>query len=187
MDRYASDEFMLSAGEDAMRLRSWTEGMLSNEVEFQGKKFKMIDIGGFQRQRKHWIYSFDEASLVVYVVGMSDFDLQLLDDEMSSRMHDSFATFQELMYCLNSSKTPVLLVFSKLDRLEKKLRSVYISDFFPEFQGDNNSAQEVVQFFNQMFQDRSGRQHGVPHLSISALNPNAILQLLSKITDILEQ
>ena len=48
--------------------------------------FEVYDVGGQRNERKKWIHCFDGVTAVIFVVGMSEYDQVLLEDEAQNRM-----------------------------------------------------------------------------------------------------
>ena len=46
----------------------------------------MYDVGGQRNERKKWIHCFDGVTAVIFVVGLSEYDQALLEDDSANRM-----------------------------------------------------------------------------------------------------
>ena len=52
------------------------------------------------------------------------------------------------------TRKSVILLFTKVDLLEEKIKHSNIKEYFPEFQGDPRKLEDVQGFLFQMFDDR---------------------------------
>eukprot|EP00475_Leptophrys_vorax_P008830 TRINITY_DN15756_c0_g1_i5.p1 TRINITY_DN15756_c0_g1~~TRINITY_DN15756_c0_g1_i5.p1 ORF type:complete len:340 (-),score=73.01 TRINITY_DN15756_c0_g1_i5:37-1056(-) len=188
IDRYLSVDFKISF-EDKLRVRRRTTGIVEQSFTFRDQKFMLIDVGGSRGERKKWIHCFANVDLILYVVGISEFNQTLFEDSYTARIKDSYDTFRDVVQSPWFIDTKIILVFNKVDLLEKKLQNgIQVSDFFPEFQGDNNSREEVLEFFNHLFQERADKYpHSIPCIAISALSAESIRQLTLEMTQVIRQ
>ncbi|VDK66570.1 unnamed protein product [Onchocerca ochengi] len=82
--------------QDILQCRFQTSGI--HEINFIYKKvdFKMIDVGGQRSERRKWIHCFDDVSMVLFVVAMSEFDQADPEDEKRGRL--CFNSIQPFSY-----------------------------------------------------------------------------------------
>lgn len=81
---------------------------------------------------------YDYATLVIYCVGLSDFELLCYGDDTTNRLVESLNVFEEVSNSEKLKNKPIALVFTKADRLKKALISgvsfrQYIQDFDGNF------------------------------------------------------
>jgi len=64
----------LPTQQDVLRSRVRTTGIVENEFEIDGNKFKMFDVGGQRNERKKWIHCFENVTAVLFVAAVSEYD-----------------------------------------------------------------------------------------------------------------
>jgi len=87
---------------DVLRTRVRTTGIVENEFEIQGNKFKMYDVGGQRNERKKWIHCFEKVTAVLFVGVLSEYDMVLYEDEKMNRMDETLSLFDEICNSLVS-------------------------------------------------------------------------------------
>lgn len=139
--------------QDCLRSRAPTTGIVENSFEIVGNVFKIFDVGGQRSERKKWINCFENVTAVLFVASLSAYDQNLYEDAGTNRMDESLTLFEEISNSLWFEKTAIILFLNKKDIFEDKLTKSKLSDYQPEYQGDN-SYSDACQFIEGMFQAR---------------------------------
>uniref|UniRef100_A0A0R3RTV1 Guanine nucleotide-binding protein G(Q) subunit alpha n=1 Tax=Elaeophora elaphi TaxID=1147741 RepID=A0A0R3RTV1_9BILA len=150
LERITSPDYSPTT-QDILQCRFQT--MNIHEINFIYKKvdFKMIDVGGQRSERRKWIHCFDDVSMVLFVVAMSDFDQPDPEDESQNRMRQSqriFKTIAQSDYFKNSS---IVLFLNKYDIFQEKIRCSSLKKCWPEYNGDN-SLEDCTKYLENQFQ-----------------------------------
>ncbi|KAM3726991.1 Guanine nucleotide-binding protein alpha-6 subunit [Dirofilaria immitis] len=136
--------------QDILQCRFKTSGI--HEINFIHNKvdFKMIDVGGQRSERRKWIHCFDDVSMVLFVVAMSEFDQADPEDEKMNRMKQSqqiFKTIAQSDYFKNSS---IILFLNKFDIFQEKIKYSSLKKCWPEYSGDN-SVEDCIKYLKNQF------------------------------------
>jgi guanine nucleotide-binding protein subunit alpha len=114
-----------------------------------------VDVGGQRSERKKWIQCFDNVTAggcpfpppphcpVLFVISLSEFNQVLYEDANTNRMEESLKLFEEILSCIFFQKTPFVVFFNKVDLFREKLKSVQLSDFLPDYTGQNGYDESV--------------------------------------------
>jgi CCR4-NOT transcriptional regulation complex NOT5 subunit len=84
----------------------------------------LIDIGGLRSERKRWAgLGISEVKSVLFVVSLSEYDQVLQEDQTSNRMQESIALFSEALNMRWCYGAQFILVLTKYDVLQRKIRA----------------------------------------------------------------
>ncbi|KAJ5071897.1 guanine nucleotide-binding protein g(o) subunit alpha [Anaeramoeba ignava] len=135
---------------DILNCRIPTTGVTAVEFGIQEQKWTVIDVGGQRSERRKWMNHFDNATLIIYVLAVSEFDQQLFEDIQTNRLQESISLFE------NTISNPILLdkgcvvLLNKIDVFSEKIQKKQFKDFFPEYNGENKS-ESILQFLKMKF------------------------------------
>lgn len=127
--------------QDVMRSRVRTTGIVENEFEISGNRFKMFDVGGQRNERKKWIHCFENVTAVLFVAAISAYDQRLYEDEATNRMEEALNLFGEICDSRWFSNTSIILFLNKKDLFIDKLKTVPLDvcfdgqTLFPAYEG----------------------------------------------------
>jgi GTPase SAR1 family protein len=179
MERSSVPEFQPTF-DDILRLRIRTTGIVERNVSFKNVDISLWDVGGSRGERKKMIYMFEGADVVVIVLAVNDFDRCMWEDGTTSRFEDSGMFCSEMLDSKWFKKAQIILVLNRIDLLQEKLKRVKVSSFYPEYQGPNEDAQEVAQFFAEIFTSSAKRRPDIIQ-TMSALYKSDIENLLDNV------
>jgi len=142
--------------QDIFRCRTRSTGILEEEFKIEGSKFKMVDVGGQRNERKKWIHCFSEVTAILFVVGMSEYDMVLFEDAKTNRMHEALNVFEDVVNNKHMSETPVMLFLNKRDLFAEKIhRKVPLRVAFPDFVDNNPTVESATSYIRQQFEKRN--------------------------------
>lgn len=136
--------------QDVLRSRTKTTGIIETEFEVQGTHFRMVDVGGQRSERKKWMYCFQDVTAVIFCVAMSEYDLNLYEDDRTNRMHESLKLFKEIANTKWFLNTSMILFLNKKDLFAEKIKKVSLTVAFPEYKGGLNYA-EAAKYIREIF------------------------------------
>eukprot|EP01091_Cochliopodium_minus_P009022 TRINITY_DN2146_c0_g1_i2.p1 TRINITY_DN2146_c0_g1~~TRINITY_DN2146_c0_g1_i2.p1 ORF type:complete len:236 (-),score=55.15 TRINITY_DN2146_c0_g1_i2:27-734(-) len=105
------------------------------EMEEEGI-INVFDIGGKRNERKKWIHTFEDVSLVIFPVSLTNFFKDLSEDENINAMEEDLALWREIVNSKWFNNTKFILWFSHSDQFELYLRKNI--NLFNEFIGHSN-------------------------------------------------
>nr|XP_055061867.1 guanine nucleotide-binding protein subunit alpha-12-like [Misgurnus anguillicaudatus] len=113
-----------------------------------------ILITEFRSKRK---YCLSHNTTVLFMVASSEFD-QVMEVPYSSNgstsLADSLEIFKVVLCHSFFRKCTLILFFNKTDLLAEKVQTADIRKYFPEFQGDPHSLEDVQRFLVECFRER---------------------------------
>ncbi|PRT57000.1 Guanine nucleotide-binding protein alpha-1 subunit [Wickerhamiella sorbophila] len=154
---YSRPDYQASAA-DIVNARLKTTGIVETTFDIRGSKLAVIDVGGQRIERTKWVHCFDDVTCVLFVVAVSEFDLTLREDDQVNRLEESLEVFDQ---CVNSKwlhDKPVTLFLNKMDILESKLAYCSFKKHHPNFQGDEQNPEQVVDYIEGLFRARMKSQ-----------------------------
>jgi len=175
MDRIGLDGYVPNE-QDILRSRAKTTGIIEIEFDVEEVHFRMVDVGGQRSERKKWIHCFQEVTAVIFCVALSEYDLQLYEDETVNRMHESLRLFREICNSEWFCDTAQILFLNKRDIFEQKIQSTDLSACFPEYKG-GKVYKTAVQYIQDQFlhQNENAKKPIYPHITCATDTENIIV------------
>ncbi|KAK6200353.1 guanine nucleotide binding protein, alpha subunit [Scheffersomyces amazonensis] len=157
IDRITNPDYVPSVN-DILRTRKKTSGIFDFKFEMgSGLNIHMYDVGGQRSERKKWIHCFDNVTLIIFCVALSEYDQTLLEESSQNRLEESLALFDSVVNSRWFARTSIVLFLNKIDVFAEKLKYSPLEDHFPEYTGGDNinkAAKYILWKFNQV--NRSG-------------------------------
>lgn len=150
---------------DILRARIKTTGVYESRFEMGGLNIHMYDVGGQRSERKKWIHCFDNVTLIIFCVALSEYDQVLLEENNQNRMAESLVLFESVINSQWFARTSVVLFLNKIDVFTEKLPYSPLENYFPDYTGGgdiNKAAKYILWRFNQA--NRTGLNI-YPHLT----------------------
>lgn len=125
----------------------------------------MYDVGGQRSERKKWIHCFENVTLIIFCVALSEYDQVLLEEKKENRMNESLVLFDSIINSRWFVRTSVVLFLNKIDVFTEKLPLSPLENQFPDYMGGNDinkGAKYILWRFTQM--NRAGLNI-YPHLT----------------------
>lgn len=124
--------------EDILRTRKKTSGIFDFRFEMGGLNIHMFDVGGQRSERKKWIHCFDNVTLIIFCVALSEYDQVLLEENTQNRLEESLTLFDSVVNSRWFSRTSVVLFLNKIDVFASKLPYSPLEKYFPDYNGGDN-------------------------------------------------
>lgn len=138
--------------EDVLRSRAKTTGITNTRFAMDGIKFNLVDVGGQRSERKKWIHCFENVTMVIFCVAMSEYDLKLYEDDRTNRMAESLKLFEEICNSKWFADTPIVLFLNKSDMFRFKIeeKKTDLKVCFPDYSGGCNF-EAAAEYIRQKF------------------------------------
>ncbi|CAN3365543.1 guanine nucleotide-binding protein alpha-2 subunit [Diutina catenulata] len=157
IDRIASAQYIPNT-DDILRTRKKTSGIYDFRFQMgNGLKIHMYDVGGQRSERKKWIHCFDNVTLIIFCVALSEYDQVLLEENSQNRLEESLTLFDSVVNSRWFARTSIVLFLNKIDVFADKLKYSPLENHFPDYTGGDNinkAAKYILWRFTQ--QNRSG-------------------------------
>lgn len=138
---------------DILRARIKTTGIYETQFSMGQLNIHMYDVGGQRSERKKWIHCFDNVTLIIFCVALSDYDQVLLEETTQNRMAESLVLFESIINSRWFTRTTVVLFLNKIDIFTEKLPVSPLENYFPDYTGGNNikkAAKYILWRFTQL-------------------------------------
>jgi guanine nucleotide-binding protein subunit alpha len=143
---------------DVLRTRKKTSGIFDFKFQMgNGLNIHMFDVGGQRSERRKWIHCFDNVTLIIFCVALSEYDQVLLEENTQNRLEESLTLFDSVVNSRWFARTSVVLFLNKIDVFAEKLPYSPLEKHFPDYTGGNNinkAAKYILWRFTQV--NRSG-------------------------------
>lgn len=171
--------------QDVLRSRVKTTGVLEITFEVEDMIFRLVDVGGQRSERRKWLHCFEDVTVIIFCVALSEYDLKLYEDNETNRMHESLQLFKELCNTKWFSNTPFLLFLNKKDLFEEKIPRVPLTVCFPDYKGAQ-TFQEASSFIRDRFLELNENRDKTiyTHLTCATDTTNIII-VFNAVRDIL--
>ncbi|KAI5097596.1 guanine nucleotide-binding protein subunit alpha-13, partial [Silurus meridionalis] len=180
-----SPQDYLPSQQDILLARRPTKGIHEYDFEIKNVPFKMVDVGGQRSERRRWFECFDSVTSILFLVSSSEFDQVLMEDRQTNRLTESLNIFGTIVNNRVFSNVSIILFLNKTDLLEEKVKTVAIKDFFPEYEGDPHSLEDVQKFLVTCFRNQRREQQNKPlyHHFTTAINTENIRLVFRDVKD----
>lgn len=172
---------------DILRTRKKTSGIYDFKFQMgSGLNIHMFDVGGQRSERKKWIHCFDNVTLIIFCVALSEYDQVLLEENNQNRLEESLTLFDSVVNSRWFARTSIVLFLNKIDVFADKLPYSPLEKFFPDYTGGNNinkAAKYILWRFSQV--NRSGLNI-FPHVTQATDTSNIELVFVAVKETILE-
>ena len=131
----------------------------SNDYPFLYFQLHIYDVAGQRAAQTKWYHCFDNITAILFVVDMSEYAKDLVEDHQVSRIHGTLKRFKDTVNNASFRMKPTILLLNKMDIFQESVRSKSIRCAFPDYKGDSHSVQESADFIIEKFTalDESGR------------------------------
>ncbi|XP_073722262.1 guanine nucleotide-binding protein subunit alpha-12 isoform X2 [Misgurnus anguillicaudatus] len=109
------------------------------------------------RSKRKYYLSYEYETTILFMVASSDFDQVtngLYTSNESTSLVESLEFFKAVLCNSLFRKCTIILFFNKTDLLAEKVQTADIRKYFPEFQGDPHSLEDVQRFLVECFRER---------------------------------
>eukprot|EP01099_Mayorella_cantabrigiensis_P004874 TRINITY_DN3751_c0_g4_i1.p1 TRINITY_DN3751_c0_g4~~TRINITY_DN3751_c0_g4_i1.p1 ORF type:complete len:380 (-),score=119.84 TRINITY_DN3751_c0_g4_i1:255-1334(-) len=173
LDRVSAADYIPNE-EDVLRCRAKTTGITETHFQMEGIRFKLVDVGGQRSERKKWIHCFEEVTMVIFCVAMSEYDMKLYEDDKTNRMTESLKLFDEICNSKWFSATPIVLFLNKSDLFRQKIEKIDLNVAFPEYTGgcDFNAAADFIQKKFVSLNRNAAQKQIYPHVTCATDTQN---------------
>lgn len=137
VERFSTPNF-IPTQLDILRTRKKTLGIFDFRFQMSNLNIHMYDVGGQRSERKKWIHCFDNVTLVIFCVALSEYDQCLLEENSQNRLEESLTLFDSVVNLRWFSRTSVVLFLNKIDVFASKLPHSPLEAHFPDYNGGNN-------------------------------------------------
>ena len=132
--------------EDVIRTRVRSLGVSQYQWEdSEGQRYRITDVAGQRSERKKWMGFFNDASCVLFVAAVSEYDQVLSEEPSVNRLHESLQAFQQLTTVHWFDPIPLVLLLNKADLYRDKMQRVSLKVCFPKLRFSERGGDEVEQ------------------------------------------
>ncbi len=119
--RIAAPDYVPST-EDILRCRVKTLGIVETRFHYKNSPsdFVLVDVGGQRTERRKWIHVFDDVTIVLYVISLSDYDLLCEEDNATNRLTESWQLFGDVANNKFFARTNMVVFYNKNDLFVQK-------------------------------------------------------------------
>eukprot|EP00095_Tigriopus_kingsejongensis_P011887 snap_masked-scaffold410_size180147-processed-gene-0.20 protein:Tk11887 transcript:snap_masked-scaffold410_size180147-processed-gene-0.20-mRNA-1 annotation:"guanine nucleotide-binding protein g subunit alpha isoform x5" len=137
---------------DLLRARAPTSGILEYCFQLDKKlNFRMVDVGGQRSERRKWLHSFENVTSIIFLVAISEYDQKLMESAVQNRLEESRNLFIGINAFPGFEQASIILFLNKTDILEEKILYSHVVDYFPDFEGEKQNAEDAKRFIMEMF------------------------------------
>ncbi|KAI8829079.1 guanine nucleotide binding protein, alpha subunit [Chytriomyces cf. hyalinus JEL632] len=134
---------------DILNARIMTVTVTETKFFIETILYRVFDVGGQRSERKKWASYFEDVTAVIYLCAISSYDQTCVEDETVNRMTESLTLFTAICNHPLFKATGMIVFLNKIDIFKEKLKSILISDYFPEFTGENSYENGYTYFIKQ--------------------------------------
>lgn len=164
IERISAPDYIPSQS-DILRTRKKTSGIFDFRFGMGGLNIHMFDVGGQRSERKKWIHCFDNVTLIIFCVALSEYDQVLLEESTQNRLEESLTLFDSVVNSRWFSRTSVILFLNKIDVFASKLPYSPLEKHFPDYNGGDNINKAVKYILWRFTQVNRSGLNIYPHVT----------------------
>ncbi|KAF8145037.1 guanine nucleotide binding protein, alpha subunit [Mycena galopus ATCC 62051] len=135
--------------QDILHTRTRTKGITKTTFKLKHHEILMID----------WIHCFQDVTSIVFFASLSWYDQSLVGDRDANQMQDAMTFWDSICHSKWFQRASIILVLTKNDIFEEKIKTSDIRTFFPDFASEPGNAVQGYDFFKKRF-SRLGHKAG---------------------------
>ncbi len=139
----------MPTAEDVLRARTRTTDVIRTSFKFDGIQMEFVDVGGQRCERSKWMPLRDEATAVIYIAGISEYDQFLKEDKQTNRLTEALVLFEDVSNAF--AEKAVILFLNKHDLFVEKIKRRVPLRIW-DYAGDN-SYEDVATFIESRFRE----------------------------------
>ncbi|KCV68700.1 guanine nucleotide-binding protein subunit alpha, other [Fonticula alba] len=139
--------------QDVLRTRAKTTGITEAAFKVGDLTYRMFDVGGQRSERRKWIYCFENVTAIIFVVAISAYNQNLLEDETVNRMQEALSLFSSICNSEWFVRTSIILFLNKMDIFSQKIPHWPLKDYFEDYDGGKDvrkAATYLIQKFTSL-------------------------------------
>jgi GTPase SAR1 family protein len=138
LERINSDSFQPTT-QDLLFAREITIGITETTFNKEKRVFHLYDVAGQRGARRKWMHYFDDCTSVVFVVGTSEFNQVIAEDQTTNRLVESLQLFDTIIHTKALANAGIILFLNKIDLLKVKIEKGHdLSAAIPSYKGGAN-------------------------------------------------
>jgi guanine nucleotide-binding protein G(i) subunit alpha len=170
--------------QDILHCRRKTVGVATENIEVDGVKLTLSDVGGQRNERKKWTKVLSSVDILIYIISLSDYDEVLYENQDINKMKEALEVFDNTINLDWFRESPIILIFNKKDMLEKKIQEEdTLKKAFSSYKGKQRfniqleggkNPKAAEEFIQTMFLDLyKGNPSNIHKFSTSVLDPES--------------
>ena len=116
-------------------MRDPTKSVTETIIPYGKTDMHVFDVSGLRQDRTKWLPFFDGVSSVLFVTSLSGFNRTLIEDPDANQMKDALDLYKSLCNHELLKRKHFTLILNKIDLFKKKVETVHIKDYFPNYDG----------------------------------------------------
>ncbi|KAI0972156.1 guanine nucleotide binding protein, alpha subunit [Xylaria arbuscula] len=137
--------------EDVLWARSMTTGIteawVSDSTLLQGLRCLFRDVGGIRSERRKWIHTILQTSVVLFTIDTTAYGKMLFRDYYDNKMTEQIAVFRAIINDAWFTRTKFILVFTKMDLIEEWLQREHPGKYFVNYPSRQNPLVGLVETY----------------------------------------
>jgi guanine nucleotide-binding protein G(i) subunit alpha len=163
--------------DDILRARIKSTGIYDTKFDMGGLNVHMYDVGGQCSELKKWIHCFENGTVIIFCVSLSEYDQHLLEEEGQNRMAESLVLFDSIVNSPWFARTSIVLFLNKIDVFTDKLPFSPLENYFSDYTGGSDVNKAVKYILWKFTQKNHSGLNIYPHLTQATDTSNIRLVL----------
>ncbi|KAJ7217520.1 G-protein alpha subunit-domain-containing protein [Mycena rebaudengoi] len=145
------DPVYVPTAQDILHTRERTTGITETAFKHEIYEVLMIDVGAQSSDRRKWIHCFQDVTSILFFASLSGYDQCLIYDSNVTQMQDAMTMWDSICNSQWFKHTSLMLLLTKDDIFQKKIKTSEIRTFFPDFVGESGNAAQGRDYFKKRF------------------------------------
>ena len=97
-----------------------------------GLTYRCLGCSGTPSGREKWTHCFEDVTAILFVVSLADYDQMPSADKTRTSIQESLDLFNSICKSRWLEKTPIVLIFNKMDLFNRKVFKSPVQSYFPD-------------------------------------------------------
>jgi guanine nucleotide-binding protein G(i) subunit alpha len=122
----------------------------------------------------------------MFVVAISEYNLKCYEDDKTNRLQESLALFDDVCNGEWFNKTPIMLVFNKIDLFQSKLTNDPLKNYFEDYEGGEDF-EKAIKYLEKQFRNLNRFDQNRIHIfHINAIDSSSVSNMMKSIVDLID-
>jgi len=172
---------------DVSRMQQKFPGITETRFEMGQLSINVVEICHQRSDRGKWIHCFGSVTSIIFCAALSDYDQVLEEENNTNQLANSIVLFESIVNSRWFRRTSIILFLNKVDDFKRKLPTVPLEKYFPEYNGGSDANKAGKYILWQFMQSNHARLSVYPHMTQAATDHTIIRLVFAAVKETILQ
>jgi GTPase SAR1 family protein len=167
--------------QDILYSRRKTIGISQMHYKINNTLFEIFDVGGQRGERKKWEKAYDGVKILIFVVGINEYNMVCYEDDKTNRLLESLYLFEQICNGGWFRDTPIMIVFNKIDIFQAKIGKIPLGSYFDDYNGGYDFENAIKYLENLFYSKNKENRERINICHVNAIDSSSVINLMNSI------